>query len=132
MPTQRLGPRQEEFLAALESGEWPKVTERRCRMSKDGKWVTGFCAMGVATHLFDPRPWADKPYSLPWDKDVSPYGAATPEVVKALQLHDEKGTPEGNPKLYSVIRMNDLLGYSFARIARVVRENAGNYFKKPA
>ena len=99
----------EKWLMALESGEYVQIKRR---MQKDG----AFCALGLAEKICGNHNISGTQISL---------SAETQEKMGFRHVH---GYPRDR-KLSSVMVMNDFMGYSFAQIAKVVRENMDEYFE---
>lgn len=131
---QLLGPNQEMWVKALESGKYP---QGKGRLNKDGK----FCCLGIACELFSvvvkSIPDLDLYGSLTYygtEEDSEPCIALAPiGVIKALALIDEVGyiNEELEVLAYgSLVGMNDN-DVDFPTIARFIRENPEKVFTEP-
>ena len=107
----QLGPNQEKFIAALESG---KYLQGQACLKGWGK----YCAFGVACELFaEGNSWQDL-YIPP------------SSVLDDLAMQEFGRPLADNTGLESVVSMNDN-GMSFADIAAHLREHGNMYFKEP-
>jgi hypothetical protein len=112
---------QEEWLAALESGEWAQgkrdlwsiVEGRKC-----------YCCLGVATEMFDPSYRGLKP----GQEGLHSANAFASETVRdLLELYDNGGRALcDNERALTIL--NDI-GVSFQGIAAIIREKPWVYFR---
>lgn len=115
----KLGPNQEKWLAALESGEW-KQGRGKLRSDDDNR----FCCLGVGADVA----------KLEWVKTAHGHFAVLGEIGQAPQtlqdwlgLRDSLGSAVGLD--ICLTEMNDN-GKSFKKIAKFVRGNAEAVFKE--
>lgn len=117
-----LGPNQEKWLRALESGKFLQG-----RHVLHDKRTNSFCCLGVASYIFRDERFETQEgdrciYYDGEDVDAPGY------VVDALALYNEGGqTLDG---LNSLAMMNDYI-MTFKEIAETVRKNPKNFFKEP-
>jgi len=108
-----IGPRQEKWLQALESGEY--------RQAKGGLYDGyGYCCLGVACRLFDNFKFEDEQWRCGGHLGIVPT-----RLVESLGLYDQQG-PAGET---SLVHMNDG-GWSFQDIAQAIRQEPELYFKE--
>lgn len=137
MAKQELGPWQEAWLQALESGDYWQGKEFLCRRRADGDYE--MCCLGVACELVLANgvslTVSDEPgRAVVYDKhDVS-----VPSIVgQTLRLRGRYGESSGpNVKVRrewccGLAEMNDV-GATFKRIAKTVRRHPEHYFTEPA
>tara|TARA_B100000929_G_scaffold108179_1_gene85703 strand:- start:8691 stop:9359 length:669 start_codon:yes stop_codon:yes gene_type:complete len=128
-PYQNIGPKQLEWLIALESGEYPQTTGSLQDSS-------GFCCLGVAAdlnrHLLRPHETASNRRLI---------GGYMPEDVrKELKLLTNSGAlrhslevdPETEFFVYNLTELNDKARWSFKQIAQYIKSNPTNVFMEPA
>ena len=114
----KLGPNQERWLAALESGNYRKGIGK---LNKNGR----FCCLGVACELFACTKDETKlGYTYDGKSDIAPG-----TVIEALSLRDSIGSGSETTPLVS---LNDKLKLSFEHIASKVRSNPEAYFTGPS
>lgn len=118
---QKLGPKQGKWLRMLESGKF-----------KQAKYVLfggkGYCCLGVACVAEGLEP--ERIDGNGWEFDGASI-LAPQSVADALQLHDTDGyRADGNYHLCCVT-LNDG-GKRFKTIAKHIRAEPEQYFKKPA
>lgn len=128
-----IGPNQEKWLQALESGDRKQATGFLHMV--DG----GYCCLGVACELFQ-SPVTQVRESLGTSRRSFTYNAewaVAPEYVRdALGLYGCAGTPsdealaESGYELRSLVDMNDD-GVPFDKIAAHIRANPRAYFSEP-
>lgn len=125
---QELGPNQELWLQALESGEYKQGFDALCRVYPDG--TVEYCCLGVANELFSEevielvtefsgssiKGWGDE------------YDLATNDTVEILKLYDNSG--RGRSVFKTLVQRNDN-GESFIEIAASIRKDPSMYFKEP-
>lgn len=125
---QELGPNQELWLQALESGEYKQGFDALCRVYPDG--TVEYCCLGVANELFSAeviesemefsgssiKGWGDE------------YDLATNDTVEILKLYDNSG--RGRSVFKTLVQRNDN-GESFIEIAASIRKDPSMYFKEP-
>jgi hypothetical protein len=118
----------EEWLKAMESGEYPQTTGRLCLVDDEDQ-VQGFCCLGLASHLSGVRyevinttrlraPNKQRWYGY---EDTGSWTGLPPEAQRWLGLRSGDVfilTPDGQ---VSAASMNDE-GKSFAEIAATLRE----------
>jgi hypothetical protein len=113
----KLGPKQEAWLQALESGEWPQT-----RLALHDN--TGFCCLGVATESLGYQGVYRTSHELYtyWDEFMAvERSTSIPKQAKReLRLSSEG--------VGLLVAMNDELGYGFRRISQKVRKNPETYF----
>lgn len=123
---QELGPNQEKWLQALESGNYAQGKEFLCDAGK-------YCCLGVACEIFSeyPKQVSKRRHKRKFLCEWNGHFATAPRgVVDALQLFSASGSPN-DPFMHSLTTLNDA-GYSFSEIAQIVRGDPSMYFNKPA
>lgn len=129
-----LGPNQERWLKALESGEWEQCNGVLHRTKPEGGYKKGFCCLGVACELF--KTPAIKSYVEPQSSREIYDGQANwapGYVIAALGLFSTEGNPSSDIEYRgwdSLAALNDA-DRSFQQIADVVRADPGMYFREP-
>lgn len=124
MKKQKLGPNQEKWLKALESGEYKQGGGYLCKIDNG---QLKYCCLGVATKVFlgEGNQSKSKAYFF-WGND-SQY--APLEVQQILQLRDMYGASMSYQM--SLVDLNDT-GSTFKQIAKKIRKNPEEYFSEPA
>lgn len=123
---QKLGPNQEKWLKALESGKYKQGQGYLCKID-NGK--PRYCCLGVAAKVFLGEGKPSKHESLiSWRGN---YYYATPKIQRLLQLYDEFGASAPTYDDWSLVDLNDE-NYTFKQIAKMIRKNPNSFFKKPA
>ena len=138
--TQPIGPNQEAWLKALESGEY-----KQCKgsLSTGG----GYCCLGVACKVKgmkgkESRDEEEGKIVLRFSDSTA---TAPGSVVKHLCLRDDMGTfsrvlvsekdleaiEKAKAECTDLATLNDDAGWSFKRIARFIRRNPQAVFTKP-
>lgn len=116
---QPLGPNQERWLAALESGEFEQGRGYLCQNGR-------YCVIGVGCELFameDKRGYGTG--IVFWRMD---WAFATPSVIEALSLYNKVGiSRDGRASLAS---FNDT-GKTFAEITAIIRSDPSMWFREP-
>lgn len=125
-PPLKLGPNQEKWLRALESGRY-KRGRSWLKMERGGKFE--YCCLGVACEV------AGVKWQLGYGGRYSTSGcdASLPEsMVRWLGVFSHIGVVGyweiDEP---SMAEMNDSLDLSFKKIAARIRKRPGAYFKEP-
>lgn len=137
----QLGPRQERWLQALESGEFTQAQEAMCDVSIDG--TCAYCCLGVAAQLLETDGLCEISKPSPhngYDLATIRYGAAysqeyLPNGMEALMgLRSVEGklasSVEGLEKHEgaSLATLNDEAEWDFKMIAQYIRQNPENVF----
>jgi hypothetical protein len=128
--TGAVGPSQEIWLQALESGQYPQVDGWLCLNG-------GYCCLGVACKIFGlpskvrETSAGDKALSFSGEEDIAP-----PEIVNRLGLYSPTGHPAPDkdgkqPDIQSLASLNDGGLFSFQEIAALIRQNPSMYFSEP-
>jgi hypothetical protein len=122
---QELGPNQEKWLQALESGDYKQGMGNLHVVLGYGEL---FCCLGVGCAVFDlPREQLETVVLYDGVRDYAPEA-----LVKALGLHSSAGsmffhgTVGGN-----LAAMNDSGNYPFKVIAATIRNNPAVFFVEP-
>jgi len=119
---QELGPNQEKWLQALESGNWNQVSGRL----GDHR---GHCCIGVACEVMGLQHKRDEDGDFVYD---GASGNAPQSLVEWLALHDEEGSAyEPDDDMSSLVELNDCEKCTFKKIAEAVRANPPAYFREP-
>lgn len=134
----QLGPNQEKWVQALESGDY-----QQCKGSL--RRGDSFCCLGVACDVIAvPEGWEWKPaeregtYRIkPSDSHVTDAAALPMRVKQMLGLRTcfgDKGAglemPDELPRDATLTSLNDCGEYSFARIAKILRTYPDLFFKE--
>lgn len=132
---QKLGPNQEIWIQALESGKYP---QGKRNLNNNGR----FCCLGVACEIFShdlrlkrtsalpffSQDYSDVAISYANEEDPEPCFSLAPiSVVRKLALIDEAGHINDYLEYASLASMNDN-GLKFAAIAKFIRENPEKVF----
>lgn len=117
--TQPLGPNQERWIAALESGEFKQGKGQLCRFKRH-------CCLAVACELFATEPKRNRGSAgVYWGGECM---VATHSVVEALALYSTCGlSRKGDQRLSA---LNDA-GKTFTQIAALVRNDPSMWFREP-
>ncbi len=127
---QKLGPNQKKWLRALESGKFRRgegnLTVGEGKLAKH-------CCLGVACIVLGCPVTGINQYSGAIEYGSKRECAFAPvSIVRALGLHDERGTRLSDGCVEgSLVEMNDRKGSSFKRIAAAVRKNPAEFFRRP-
>jgi len=123
---QKLGPNQEKWLKALESGKYKQGKGYLCRID-NGK--PEYCCLGVAAKVFlgEGKQLKTKKY-ISWKNN---FQSAPVKVQQLLQLYDKYGAGAPTYDDWSLVDLNDE-GFTFKQIAKMIRKNPDAFFKKPA
>ena len=119
-----LGPNQEKWVRALESGKFKNANGYLYNPNTDG-----YCCLGVACVVFDvKKETMPDPQGLVWTKygQESAMYYVPKEVIELLGLRDTTGKIE-RKDIKSLAEMNDR-GHAFEDIAKFIRENPGLAF----
>lgn len=126
---QSLGPNQESWIKALESGEYKQGRTRLCYKERDGS--LSFCCLGVACELAGVER-EETGTRITYSGDL---GSAPMKVMEWLGLYgylgslrDGKSYVIGSKTVACLTEANDL-GASFADIAKFCRENPEKVFE---
>lgn len=127
---QLLGPNQEKWLQAIESGDYP---QGRQYLNKNNK----FCCLGVACELFSVvvGSFSASENDLVTcygneEEDESCYCLAPADTTRTLALRDDAGRIDGKSEYNSLASMNDN-NLDFPTIAKFIRENPEKVFTEP-
>ncbi len=114
-----LGPNQEKWVAALESGQYKQV--KGCLSSDHG-----YCCLGVACEILEiPKTRGDYHTYFTYDGDT----AVLPDSAKQLlAMRTDNGAINGDA--FSLVALNDI-GKTFSEIAQVIRDSADELFSEP-
>lgn len=123
---QPLGPNQERWLKALESGEW-----------KQGRWQLchgdGHCCLGVAAKLFSEMRIEQESsgHTRWWSPDGVSYSSiCPPDAQEALSLYGYCGEAAAREDHQSLASLNDNVT-PFPEIAAIIRRDPSVYFREP-
>jgi hypothetical protein len=116
--TQQLGPKQEAWLQALESGKYRQTRQ----VLHDGE---GYCCLGVACVVEGVKPRQSTDGETFWFEDD--FASAPDSVAQALKLRGTDGERRDDSVEWMLTRLNDY-GKTFAEIAAIIREEPEQYF----
>ena len=132
----KLGPNQEKWLSALESGEYKQTKSALARESKNGK--RSFCCLGVACDVSQKSEWEESsfkangkykgPFLITYINETESLPAS---VMRWLSMKDDEGRFSDGPGSGSscLTEMNDK-GASFKKIAKFIRANPTLFFSR--
>lgn len=141
---QGIGPRQEMWLKALESGEFKQCSERLTIVQSDG--TLAHCCLGVACVVlgvkekerFKDESLSGSPMCVKYGEDGEIAGL-TYESTALLALHSPLGSVDTGNGFdnhtnckFACTGMNDKLGMSLTEIAARIRAFPHHYFKHEA
>lgn len=115
---QPLGPNQEKWLKALESGDFKQM--QQCLMAGNS-----YCCLGVGCVVMGLVPQCDGgDWSFAGEREAAP-----DEFVEFVGLHNKYGYSKG--KVFSgLVSLNDN-GTTFPEIAAIIRRDPSVYFREP-
>ena len=120
MEKQNLGPRQQEWIAALRSG---KYEQGRMYLNLGGK----FCCLGVACDISKETLQLDVGLrKLRSGKEVTWYNGAYDILSSEVIVHFRFKSMHGG--LRKLVTLNDSVGKTFEQIATIIEENPEHYF----